>query len=532
VVARSFLAACASAAVLASLTACGGSPPQIVDYSPARGAIDVSTAAPIHISFDHDVDQASVESRLHLVPPTSGSVRWLNGHELAYDHATLRVSTAYQVALEAGYRDLAGNVYTLRHHWSFVTEGPPGLAGSAPANQDSGVDPAAYLTLDFTRQMQPATLKSAITIEPSVPFDVRIDPTDPRRAIIAPAQLLTPNTAYEIALSTAALDADGNQLALDQTVAFRTGTVRPLHGWITFAADRLDGTSAGLWMVNESGFPRQLFGEGPVTGFSWSPDGTSLLVEGEGQSWNEFTPGVASVPLPFKATWAARLATGMGYTYITADSVLHRLGADGTDETIAPNVVDAAVSPNGLRLAFIQGANAPDQIWGYDVGLHARYELAVDSGPVSAVTWAPSGAKIAYLRADAGATTLRVRDLAASGATTSVAKGSLDAPAWLPDSTSIVFDAGLSTPSGLVHKAFVVDTVSPPASLNAALGIPADPSIDVTSPVPSPDGHQIAFVSGDQVWLMNADGTRPTPLTKEDPGAFPYSCRAPAWTRS
>lgn len=520
------------AALLASLTACGGNPPQIVDYSPARGSVDVSTAAPIHLSFDHDVDRASVESRLHLVPATPGSVRWLSGHDLVYEHATLKVSTAYEVALEAGYRDLAGNVYTLRHHWSFVTEGPPGLSGSTPGNQDSGVDPATYLTLDFTRQMQPVTLKSAITIEPEVPFDVRLDPGDARRAIIAPAQLLAPNTAYVLSLSTVALDADGNQLAEDQTVAFKTGTVRPLHGWITFAADQLDGTSAGLWMVNESGFPRQLFREGPATSFTWSADGASVLVEGDGQSWSELTPGLASVPLPFKATWAARLGAGMGYAYIDGTGALHRLAADATDVTIASNVVEAAVSPNGLRLAFIQGANAPDQVWGYDVGLQARYELAADSSPVSAVTWAPSGEKIAYLRADPGATTLRVRDLAASGATTSVAKGSLDAPAWLPDSTSVVFSAALSTGSGVVHKAFVVNTVSPPASLNAASGLPADPSIDVSSPVPSPDGHQIAFLSGGQVWLMNADGTRPTALTREDPGGFPYSCRAPAWTRT
>jgi hypothetical protein len=31
---------------------------------------------------------------------------------------------------------------------------------------------------------------------------------------------------------------------------------------------------------------------------------------------------------------------------------------------------------------------------------------------------------------------------------------------------------------------------------------------------------------------MNADGTRPTALTKLDAVTFPYSCRALAWTRS
>jgi Tol biopolymer transport system component len=72
--------------------------------------------------------------------------------------------------------------------------------------------------------------------------------------------------------------------------------------------------------------------------------------------------------------------------------------------------------------------------------------------------------------------------------------------------------------------------------LNAASGLPADPTIDVASPVPSPDGHQIAFLNmnqtENQVWLMNADGTRPAALTRFAAESFPYSCRALAWTRA
>jgi len=53
---------------------------------------------------------------------------------------------------------------------------------------------------------------------------------------------------------------------------------------------------------------------------------------------------------------------------------------------------------------------------------------------------------------------------------------------------------------------------------------------------PSPDGHQLAFVSRSggpaSVWMMNADGTGLTLLTDYDSESFPYSCRAVAWTPS
>jgi hypothetical protein len=303
------LAAAGASAVLLPLSACGGNPPQIVDYSPQRGAVEVSTAAPIKIAFDHAVDQASVESRLHLDPVSAGTVQWENPHQLLYTHATLRASTTYEVILDPGYRDLAGNTYSLRHHWSFVTEGPPNLATSTPSDGDTSVDPAEYITLNFTREMDANSLQSALTFNPTTPFDVRIDPADGRRAIIAPSELLAPNTPYQVAVNTAALDIDGNQLGRDQTIHFTTGSPRVLKGWLAFATNSADGTPGGLWIVNENGFPRQLFDDSPVHTFSWSPAGDRLLIQGDGETWSEFVPGGGTTLLNFKGTWAAALST-------------------------------------------------------------------------------------------------------------------------------------------------------------------------------------------------------------------------------
>jgi WD40 repeat protein len=528
---RAFLSGGLAAVILLPLTSCGGSPPQIVDYSPQRNTNDVSTAAPIRIAFDHDVDEASVASRLHLSPTTAGQVAWLNRRTLVYHHTTLRTATVYEVILEAGYRDPAGNTYTLRHHWSFTTESPPSLSGSAPAEGEGSVDPSAYLSLDFSRSMDATSLKSAIALSPSVPFEVRLDPTDSRRAIIAPSQLLAPNADYQLLVNTAALDVDGNQLGRDEVVRFSTGPLQPLHHWIAFATDTTTGSPGGLWIVNEAGFPRQLFDSGSVRSFNWSPSGASLLIQDQAQNWWQYVPGGTTARLSFAATWAGALAGGMGFVYLDAAGVLHRQAGDGSDAVIAGDVGEAAVAPDGLRVAFIHARSNANQVWGYDVGLRAQYVLVTDSAPVSNVAWDPAGNRIAYLRSDPNGVALRLRSLTGASATTTLITGDIGAPAWLPDSSHLVFAAKSAVGGAALHKAFVINVVSPPSTLGTAIGLPSDP-IDVASPVSSPDGHQIAFLSGDQVWLMNADGTRPTPLTKLDPLTFPYSCRALAWTRT
>jgi hypothetical protein len=316
--------------------ACSGAPPQIVDYSPERGAKDVSTAAPIQITFDHDVDQGSVASRLHLDPATQGTIRWLSGRRLTYEHATLAPDTIYEVILEAGYRDLEGNVYGLRHHWAFTTEPPPAFAGSNPADGATGVDPADYLAITFSRAMNAGSMKSAITFSPSTAFNVRMDPADARIAIVAPDSLLDPKTGYQLLVTTSATDVDGNPLARVATIGFTTGPVRPLHHWVAFATQGVGSAAGGLWIVNpDTGFPRRLLSLSGLTSFSWSPEGDRIVLQGGGGTWSAFTPGQGSESLGFQATWAAALAAGLGYAFLEPDGSLHRITPDGVSSVIA-----------------------------------------------------------------------------------------------------------------------------------------------------------------------------------------------------
>ena len=524
-----------AAVALAGLSACGGAPAQIVDYAPLRSSQNVPTTEPVRITFDHAVDQQSVQSRLQLSPAVSGSVQWLSPRALEYDHAILQPATTYEVILEAGYSDTAGNTYVLRHNWSFTTEPAPAFSGSSPSDGAAGVDPADYLTVDFTRTMDVDTLRSAIAFEPQVSFSVRVDPSDPLRAIVAPNSLLEPNTAYTLLINRAALDVDGNELDRVQTIRFTTGNNSALHHWIAFATLSAGGSGGGLWIVNESGFPRELTETGIVQSFNWSPDGNRILFQSSAGQWADYAPGDQPQTLDFAASWAAALAAGDGYAYLDSAGELKLEGADGGSQVIAADVNDVAVSPDGTRIAYAQPQ--PDGtalIWGYDVGLRSHFVLTTEKAAVTDLAWAPNGERLAYLElGQTSDTTLRVLALSSGASVTSIATGQLGAPVWLRDSDHVVIAATVAGADGaLVRKAFVINIAAPPASLTGAIGLPSDPDIGVADPMPSPDGHQIAFISDNQVWLMNADGTRPTPLTRFDAGSFPYSCLMLAWTRS
>src|SRR5207302_2154836 len=126
-----------------------------------------------------------------------------------------------------------------------------------------------------------------------------------------------------------------------------------------------------------------------VHSFSWSPGGDSLLIQGPSEAWWHFTPGGSATRLTFKAAWASSLASGLGFIYIDDAGVLHRQDANGDDEVVSADVAEAAVSPSGLRVAFINAKGNLNEIWGYDVGLLARYDPLLASAPVTAVPCAP-----------------------------------------------------------------------------------------------------------------------------------------------
>jgi hypothetical protein len=509
------------------------SPPQILDISPGRGARDVHTNQPIRIHFDRPLDRASVAARFSVKPKATGTVTWEAPNTLVYQHETFDPNTQYLVSLAAGYRDAAGNVNTFNHSWSFQTEVAPELRSTTPAQGEAQVDPAVYLNLGFSREMDAQSFRGAVTFSPAVPYAVRSDPSDAKRILIAPKSLLSPSTDYQVSINANATDADGNHLAPTK-LAFHTGQVRSLTRWITFVATETGADAgSGVWMVDEAGFPR-LLEEATVDSFSWSSDGSNLLVRHPDRSWTDYPLGATSVGLPFKADWAAYLGPDSGYAYLDG-SVLSRWLPSGSSGLIATGVGSAAVSPGLNRIAFTQPGAGSTDIRIYDVSLRAQFRVQREADEVSGLAFAPNGARLAYVLANGpgGLAQLRVKSFSGAAAATTVATGEITDPAWLAGSSDLVFSARVEVPGGRQWRVFRINPALPPSRLTATAAIGPSADGDAFLPHPSPDGHQIAFLFGAvesaQVWLMNSDGTRLSRLTGFDSEAFPYSCRALHW---
>ncbi|HEY7200445.1 MAG TPA: Ig-like domain-containing protein [Candidatus Dormibacteraeota bacterium] len=536
----------AAAAVLAALgmamlvVACA-SPPQVVEISPQRGALDVRSSEAVRIKFDRPMNRGSVGAHFHVEPRVQGSVSWKSDSELTFEHAPFNPSSDYQVVLDPGYQDAQGTANSFRHSWSFHTEGAPGLSGSAPGPGDRDVDPAAYITLTFSREMDPGSLNGALSISPAAPFVIHQDPGDARHVTLAPQALLEPRTEYTVTVGREARDVDGNRLGAGATVAFDTGDFRPLKHWISFIAESSPGTGgSGVWVVNESRVPRRLV-DTPVSAFSWSADGSRLLLRSPSGAWADQPLDGSSVALPFTGEWADYLARGLGYVYLNQGRLqLYQPGRDVV--TVATDVTSAAVAPGGERLAFAvrdpARADRAAEIDGYDAVLRTRYRLQTEPDLVDGLTWSADGQSLAY-RVDATETArrqVRVRSLH-DGSTVTVATGDVSPPVWQADRQHVFFTASLPTSTGPLTRVFrfAVSDGSPHA-LTPAAGMAAGQDVEVRQLSPSPDGHQLAFLAeaGGRpgVWAMNADGTGVTQLTDPDLGRFPYSSRDVAWTPS
>lgn len=304
-----------------------------------------------------------------------------------------------------------------------------------------------------------------------------------------------------------------------QTTTARSGSLDIVFNWVAMRSaerdslilvspDGRNGRALGSPRPTGSGRAAQEAFEFGESNGAWSPDGRTLAFEGRRHTYSDDT-------------------SRDGLYVMNVDRSRRR-------RLVAGNIDDPAWAPDGRRIAFAMGppGNQAIHVW------QAR-DVRRLTGFVGATrpTWSRDGTKIAYERWrswDYGAgiferPSLYVMD---AGGSNTRRLGFGGAPDWSPVRDEIVVWDCTSCPQVRARQTFVVDADGSGRRLIA--GRKVEGANDWLAAW-SPDGAQIVFVSnrdgsGEEIWVMNADGSNAGALTGNHPDD--YSQHAdPDWRR-
>lgn len=525
------------------LSACGPDGPAIQEVSPAKNEANVAGDAPVRVTFNHDMDRASVASRFKIEPAiegcdsTSCPLGW-KGRALTLTHTghQFATGTKYRVTLRPGYRDTAGRVEGLEHFWEFSTESAPSIGAVSPADKSSGVAVDSDITVQLTRNVRvPNPDQLTITgagDEGALAYRAAIAPDDSRKLVVSPLRLLRPRTAYIVHVGAGVEDLHHNPIGTAHDFTFTTGPVDLTRSLAFLVRDNATGASSRVAALRPppgiNAPPPSLrllyAGTQPIVSFAWSSDSSALYVlDQTGALSVAPVDGSLAVDSGIRAVAMAADPARDEVAYITAQGALHlwRRGSTTGGDVAVTQAGHVAGTPewsgDGRRLAFVAADGR-----GPVLRLLDRETLSVADVPGvspsasgTVLAWSFDGSALAFTRATSGPEVWAYRPLALQGA--GLARiGAMEARslAWSSDG-SLVFAGG--SPAGssqqLLERALGQPVDGQPVGFTAVRGTqngdgkPMAPAFD----------RRVAFVrqaaGAPQLWIMNNDGTGVSQLT-------------------
>lgn len=251
------------------------------------------------------------------------------------------------------------------------------------------------------------------------------------------------------------------------------------------------GSSGDWWVVDVDGMNRRRLGPDAV----WSPDGSRIVYSGSdglfvtdvagGSSWRVADAG--STP----RSWPSD--TEIFYTRAEA---LWVVGVDGSNRRrLGTGLDSASLSPDATRIAW----NGEDGgVWVMNIDGSGRQRLTQDGWrPV----WAPDGSRLFATFHDTEGWPLGLEVVDMDGSVLAeIYPGGVFDPVWLPDSRSVAYTA---------EDVFIVDIEGGTRRLTDH-----DTFDVITCLVLSSAGDQLAYRTGDGVFVVNTDGTDHTRLDR------------------
>jgi TolB protein len=165
-----------------------------------------------------------------------------------------------------------------------------------------------------------------------------------------------------------------------------------------------------------------------------------------------------------------------------------------------------AWSPDGKRIVFVSYRKAVGKLWVVNANGSGLRRLTRGKSKDFDPAWSPNGSLIAYASTanPPGLWVVRPDGTHARPLTRRGVSGG--APSWAPNGKRIVFGGGCDL-SHLHTCVYVINADGSHKRRLTQLGY-----LDDWAPAWSPDGRQIAWIHGPELWVMNADGSSPHKL--------------------
>jgi Tol biopolymer transport system component len=219
-------------------------------------------------------------------------------------------------------------------------------------------------------------------------------------------------------------------------------------------------------------------------------------------------PGVGAV-----RSASDRLEPPLAAIVATSPSATSAVLADGSWSVELPFLhagdVDPAVSPDGLRIAFVSERDGNEEVYVADAGSGEVRRLTRSRRPDRRPAWAPGGRQIVWQSGTPGTADLFVVRADGRGRRPLVrGRGDDTDPAWSPDGSRIAF----SSNRGGRRQLWVV----------AASGGAPEPLVEApgraSAPTWSPEGQRLAFVresgGNSDLWVLDLSDSSTRKLTR------------------
>lgn len=396
----------ALAALLYVASTVDARPPEVLSISvtqPVAGdpALALITTS-IEVAFSEPVEADGAAGAIRLEPAVDGTASW-SGSTLIFTPADpLELSTAYEVTVATGVRDLAGNAMTeAPSPFSFETAGRPRIVATDPADGEADVPVEQTIGITFSTLMDTAVVEAELRVWPTMRYDLR---WSGEQLEIVPAEPLRPDTEYEVSVSGDATDAAGVAIEGPFSVAFRT--VEPgLRADRLTPADGVDGiapTTAIAIVFDRPIDPDSVDGDALriTPDVAGSLDVVALPGEVAGETATgrvlRFTP---SGPLPANTTFDVEVAP----------EIVSATGGGGLAQPLSWSFTTGAPAATlSNQITFLSDRSGVANVWAMNPDGTGQHQVSAELVPILDYAVAPDGSsltvadgrRLVFLRAD------------------------------------------------------------------------------------------------------------------------------------